>query len=83
MIEAMAAQVSRVVAGLPGPPTPSAAPDTIGFVTDRAQRALAMEANQLLGGDAVVSSERPIEGAIAEAANATGLRQARTWNSTA
>ena len=51
---------------------------TIGFVTDRAQRALAMEANQLLGGDAVVSSERPIEGAIAEAANATGLRQART-----
>jgi len=31
---AMAAQVSRVVAGLPGPPSPSAAPDTIGFVTD-------------------------------------------------
>ncbi len=31
---AMAAQVSRVVAGLPGPPTPSSAPDTIGFVTD-------------------------------------------------
>ena len=31
---AMAAQVSRVVAGLPGPPTPSLAPDTIGFVTD-------------------------------------------------
>ena len=31
---AMAAQVSRVVAGLPGPPTPSAAPDTIGFVSD-------------------------------------------------
>src|SRR5690606_7020362 len=51
---------------------------TIGFVTDRAQRALAMEANQLLGGDAVVSSDRPIDGAIAEAANATDLRQART-----
>lgn len=31
---AMAAQVSRVVAGLPGPPSPSAAPDTIGFVSD-------------------------------------------------
>ncbi|MET0692723.1 MAG: AAA family ATPase [Propionibacteriaceae bacterium] len=31
---AMAVQVSRLVAGLPGPPTPSAAPDTIGFVTD-------------------------------------------------
>ncbi len=31
---AMAAQVSRVVAGLPGPPSPSSAPDTIGFVSD-------------------------------------------------
>lgn len=31
---AMAAQVSRVVAGLPGPPSPSASPDTIGFITD-------------------------------------------------
>ena len=31
---AMAAQVSRVVGGLPGPPTPSSAPDTVGFVTD-------------------------------------------------
>lgn len=31
---AMAAQVSRVVAGLPGPPSPSSAPDTIGFVAD-------------------------------------------------
>ena len=50
----------------------------IGFVTDRAQRALAMEANQLLGGDAVVSSERPIEGVIAAAAAGDGLRHART-----
>ncbi len=31
---AMAAQVSRVVAGLPGPPSASTAPDTVGFVTD-------------------------------------------------
>jgi hypothetical protein len=31
---AMAVQVSRVVAGLPGPPTPSSAPDTVGFVSD-------------------------------------------------
>jgi hypothetical protein len=31
---AMAAQVSRVIAGLPGPPQPSVSPDTIGFVTD-------------------------------------------------
>ncbi len=31
---AMAVQVSRLVVGLPGPPRPSAAPDTLGFVTD-------------------------------------------------
>jgi hypothetical protein len=31
---AMAAQVARVVAGLPGPPSPSASPDTIGFISD-------------------------------------------------
>lgn len=31
---AMAAQVARVVAGLPGPPKPSYSPDTVGFVTD-------------------------------------------------
>lgn len=31
---AMAVQVARLVAGLPGPPRPSAAPDTLGFVTD-------------------------------------------------
>lgn len=31
---AMATQVSRLVAGLPGPPVPSVVPDTIGFVTD-------------------------------------------------
>ena len=30
----------------------------IGFVTDRAERALALEANRLLGGDAVVRVER-------------------------
>ena len=50
----------------------------IGFVTDRAQRALAMQANQLLGGDAVVRSATPIEGPIAEAAAADGLQQAST-----
>ena len=31
---AMAAQVSRLVTGLPGPPRPSSAPDTMGFVSD-------------------------------------------------
>lgn len=50
----------------------------IGFVTDRAQRALVMEANQLLGGDAVVSSATPIDGVIAAAATAADLQHART-----
>src|SRR3546814_4068382 len=34
----------------------------IGFVTDRAERALAIEANRLLGGDAVVRGDQPIAG---------------------
>src|SRR5690606_25057147 len=40
----------------------------VGFVTDRAERALALQANTLLGGDAVVRGDAPITGAIAEAA---------------
>src|SRR5690606_21302243 len=50
----------------------------VGFVTDRANRALAMEANRLLGGDAVVRSDSPIEGAIADAAARHGLAVAHT-----
>jgi putative ABC transport system permease protein len=46
----------------------------VGFLTDRAQRALALEANRLLGGDAVLRADAPIEGALREAANAPGLR---------
>ncbi len=34
----------------------------VGFVTDRAERALAIEANRLLGGDAVVRADTPIAG---------------------
>lgn len=47
----------------------------VGFVTDRAERALAIEANRLMGGDAVVRADEPITGAVREAANARGLRQ--------
>ena len=36
----------------------------VGFVTERAERALAMEANRLLGGDAVVRGDAPITGVI-------------------
>ncbi|ASR42717.1 permease [Xanthomonas citri pv. mangiferaeindicae] len=50
----------------------------VGFVTDRAERALAIEANRLLGGDAVVRGDAPIEGAIRAAADAPGLRAVET-----
>ena len=50
----------------------------VGFVTDRAERALAIEANRLLGGDAVVRGDAPITGAVREAANAAGLRRTET-----
>ena len=50
----------------------------VGFVTDRAGRALALQANQLLGGDAVVRADAPITGAIRDAANAPGLRSTDT-----
>jgi putative ABC transport system permease protein len=50
----------------------------VGFVTDRAERALAIEANRLLGGDVVIRGDAPITGAIRNAANAEGLRRAET-----
>ncbi|WP_337052822.1 FtsX-like permease family protein [Pseudoxanthomonas sp. USHLN014] len=51
---------------------------SVGFVTDRAGRALAIEANRLLGGDVVVRGDAPIGGTILEAAKASGLRSAQT-----
>jgi putative ABC transport system permease protein len=51
---------------------------SVGFVTDRAERALAIEANRLLGGDAVVQADAPIAGAVRAAAQAPGLRRAET-----
>ncbi len=50
----------------------------VGFVTDRTQRALVIEANRLLGGDAVVRSDAPIAGPVRAAANASGLNHAET-----
>ena len=50
----------------------------VGFVTDRAERALAIEANRLLGGDAVVRGNAPPTEAIDDAANAAGLQRTRT-----
>ncbi|GAB2623272.1 ABC transporter permease [Novilysobacter erysipheiresistens] len=48
----------------------------VGFVTDRAERALALQANQLLGGDAVVRGDAPPGEAIERAA--AGLQSTRT-----
>ncbi|KFN51660.1 hypothetical protein N790_04355 [Arenimonas malthae CC-JY-1] len=51
---------------------------SVGFVTDRAERALALEANRLLGGDVVLRADEPIGEALLEAAQAPGLAQAQT-----
>ncbi|HEY5805134.1 MAG TPA: FtsX-like permease family protein [Lysobacter sp.] len=50
----------------------------VGFVTDRAERALAIEANRLLGGDAVVRADTPITGVVRDAANDPQLEQTET-----
>src|SRR5690606_38368081 len=50
----------------------------VGFVTDRAERALAQQANRLLGGDAVLRSDAPIGDAVREASRAAGLRWTET-----
>lgn len=51
---------------------------SVGFVTDRAGRALDLEANRLLGGDAVLRADQPIGEAPREAARALGLASAET-----
>jgi putative ABC transport system permease protein len=50
----------------------------VGFLTDRAQRALSLEANRLLGGDAVLRTDEPISGALLAAAKAPGLRHSES-----
>ena len=50
----------------------------VGFVTDRAERALAIEANRLLGGDVVVRGDAPPTDALRALAQAPGLRVAET-----
>ena len=50
----------------------------VGFLTDRAERALALEANRLLGGDAVLRADTPITAAMRANAAAPGLRQTET-----
>ena len=50
----------------------------VGFVTDRAERALAIEANRLLGGDVVVRGDAPPTDALRTLAAAPGLRVTET-----
>lgn len=56
---AMAAQVSRLVAGLPGPPRASAAPDTLGFVADVEELSLVQRATNPLV--ETFAADRPVE----------------------
>lgn len=51
---------------------------SVGFVTDRAERALALEANRLLGGDSVLRADEPITGPVRDALATPGLRHTQT-----
>ena len=55
-----------------------AALTAVGFLADRLQSGLQRDAQQLLGGDAVIASDRPLEPAYAAQAAALGLQTART-----
>ncbi len=50
----------------------------VGFFADRLERSLARDARQLLGGDAIVSSDRPTPQAFLDEARARGLQAATT-----
>lgn len=51
---------------------------TVALIAERTQRALNVEANQLLGGDLVLKADRPIDPAIAARAAAAGLSVAQS-----
>jgi putative ABC transport system permease protein len=55
-----------------------AALTAVGFFADRLNTGLARDARQLLGGDALLSSDKPTPEAFAQQAAAMGLKQART-----
>lgn len=52
----------------------------VSFVTERAERALALEANRLLGGDVVLRADEAIGEAPRQLARDLGLRQTETWS---
>lgn len=51
---------------------------TISFLTDRAERALALEANRLLGGDAVLRADAPLGPELRALADRPGLKAVDT-----
>lgn len=51
---------------------------SVGFLTDRAARALELQANALLGGDALVRADQPIGESTRTAAAELGLRSSET-----
>jgi len=51
---------------------------TVSFITDRAERAFALEANRLLGGDAVLRADQPIAPEFLQLAQAPGLQSTQT-----
>ena len=55
-----------------------AALSAVGFFSTRLEAALARDAGQLLGGDAVVASDQPAPAEFADRARALGLSQARS-----
>jgi putative ABC transport system permease protein len=55
-----------------------AALTAVGFLADRLQSGLQRDAQQLLGGDAVIASDRPLDPVYAEQAAALGLQTAGT-----
>lgn len=52
----------------------------VGFVTTRAEKALALEANRLLGGDVVLRADSAIGQAPRQLARELGLTQTETWS---
>jgi putative ABC transport system permease protein len=50
----------------------------VGFLTDRVERALTLDANRLLGGDAVLRADEPIPQALRALADRPGLKHAET-----
>lgn len=57
-----------------------AAVTAVSFITDRADRALSLEANRLLGGDAVLHADTALPDSPRELADALGLQRTESWS---